>query len=101
MEERIAVDLLAALAQGMRLRIFRALVGAAPQGMTPGALSAMLGVRSNTLSFHLKEAQPDLPAVHRAHERAARPPHRALLPGGCLRARRGQRLHRLLNRRHP
>jgi DNA-binding transcriptional ArsR family regulator len=55
MEERIAVDLLAALAQGMRLRIFRALVGAGPQGMTPGALSAMLGVRSNTLSFHLKE----------------------------------------------
>ena len=55
MEEQIAVTSLAALAQGMRLRVFRALVGAAPQGMTPGALSALLGVPASTLSFHLKE----------------------------------------------
>ena len=53
--ESAAVAALAALAQGMRLRIFRALVGAGPQGMTPGALSAMLGVPASTLSFHLKE----------------------------------------------
>ena len=39
----------------MRLRIFRALVGAGPQGMTPGALSAALDVPASTLSFHLKE----------------------------------------------
>jgi DNA-binding transcriptional ArsR family regulator len=39
----------------MRLRIFRALIGAAPGGMTPGELSAMLGVPGSTLSFHLKE----------------------------------------------
>ena len=39
----------------MRLRVFRALIGAAPQGMTPGALSATLGVPASTLSFHLKE----------------------------------------------
>lgn len=39
----------------MRLRVFRALVGAAPQGLTPGALSATLGVPASTLSFHLKE----------------------------------------------
>ena len=39
----------------MRLRVFRALVGSGPQGMTPGALSAMLGVPASTLSFHLKE----------------------------------------------
>ena len=39
----------------MRLRIFRALVGAGPQGMTPGALSALLDVPASTLSFHLKE----------------------------------------------
>src|SRR5574337_243439 len=50
-----AVAALAALAQPMRLRVFRALVGAAPQGMTPGALSATLGVPASTLSFHLKE----------------------------------------------
>jgi len=55
MEEKIAVLSLAALAQAMRLRVFRALVGAAPQGMTPGALSALLDVPASTLSFHLKE----------------------------------------------
>jgi ArsR family transcriptional regulator, arsenate/arsenite/antimonite-responsive transcriptional repressor len=55
MEEKAAVTALAALAQGMRLRIFRLLIGAAPHGMTPGELSAMLDVPSSTLSFHLKE----------------------------------------------
>ncbi len=55
MEEKAAVVLLGALAQEMRLRIFRALIGAAPQGMTPGELSAMLDVPASTLSFHLKE----------------------------------------------
>jgi len=55
MEEKAAVASLAALAQGMRLRVFRALIGAAPQGLTPGALSATLGVPASTLSFHLKE----------------------------------------------
>jgi DNA-binding transcriptional ArsR family regulator len=55
MEEKAAVSALAALAQEARLRVFRALVGAAPQGLTPGALSAMLDVPASTLSFHLKE----------------------------------------------
>ena len=55
MEEKVAVASLAALAQPMRLRIFRTLVGAGPQGMTPGALSALLNVPASTLSFHLKE----------------------------------------------
>ncbi len=55
MEETDAVASLAALAQGMRLRIFRALVGVGPQGMTPGALMAMLDLPASTLSFHLKE----------------------------------------------
>ncbi|HOM12863.1 MAG TPA: helix-turn-helix domain-containing protein [Rubrivivax sp.] len=41
--------------QGMRLRIFRVLIGAAPQGMTPGELLATLDVPGSTLSFHLKE----------------------------------------------
>jgi len=53
--EHAAVLALAALAQNQRLRVFRALVGAAPHGMTPGALSATLGVPASTLSFHLKE----------------------------------------------
>ena len=55
LNEKTAVQALAALAQGMRLRIFRALVGAGPEGMTPGALAAMLDVPGSTLSFHLKE----------------------------------------------
>jgi DNA-binding transcriptional ArsR family regulator len=55
MDEQSAVSSLAALAQGMRLRIFRALVGAGPQGLTPGALAATLDVPGSTLSFHLKE----------------------------------------------
>jgi DNA-binding transcriptional ArsR family regulator len=55
MEEQTAVTALAALAQGMRLRVFRALISAGPTGLTPGALSATLGVPASTLSFHLKE----------------------------------------------
>ena len=55
MNEKAAVAALAALAQGMRLRVFRALIGAGPQGLTPGALSATLDVPASTLSFHLKE----------------------------------------------
>lgn len=55
MEENIAVASLAALAQPVRLRVFRALVGAGPEGMNPGALASILGVPSSTLSFHLKE----------------------------------------------
>ncbi len=55
MDENAAVVSLAALAQGMRLRVFRALIGAAPQGMTPGVLCATLDVPASTLSFHLKE----------------------------------------------
>lgn len=55
MEEATAIMSLAALAHGMRLRIFRALIVAGPQGMTPGALSAALDVPASTLSFHLKE----------------------------------------------
>ena len=39
----------------MLLRIFRALIGAGPRGMTPGALSATLDVPPSTLPFHLKE----------------------------------------------
>lgn len=54
MEEKTAVTSLAALAQPMRLRIFRALVGAGPHGMTPGGLTATLDVPASTLSFHLK-----------------------------------------------
>ncbi|UUX96683.1 helix-turn-helix transcriptional regulator [Aquabacterium sp. J223] len=55
MDEKAAVVALAALAQPMRLRVFRVLVGAGPGGLTPGVLSATLDVPASTLSFHLKE----------------------------------------------
>jgi DNA-binding transcriptional ArsR family regulator len=54
-DEAAAVAALAALAQAQRLRVFRALVGAGPGGLTPGALAATLGLPPSTLSFHLKE----------------------------------------------
>lgn len=57
---------LAALAQPTRLQVFRALVVAGAQGVTPGALAEQLGVASNTLSFHLKElVHADLVATER------------------------------------
>ncbi|MBX9794175.1 MAG: metalloregulator ArsR/SmtB family transcription factor [Burkholderiaceae bacterium] len=55
MEEAEVVSALAALAQSARLRVFRALVVAGPQGMTPGGLAEALAVPASTLSFHLKE----------------------------------------------
>ena len=67
MDETSAVATLAALAQGARLRVFRALVGAGPQGMNPGELSAMLDIPASTLSFHLKELMhADLVSQERA-----------------------------------
>ena len=55
MDEKHVIRSLAALAQEMRLRIFRALVVAGPAGLTPGTLSDTLAVPAATLSFHLKE----------------------------------------------
>lgn len=55
MEEQKVIRSLSALAQEIRLRVFRALVVAGPDGMTPGALAEALGVAPTTLSFHLKE----------------------------------------------
>jgi ArsR family transcriptional regulator, arsenate/arsenite/antimonite-responsive transcriptional repressor len=55
MQEIDVVRSLAALAQEVRLRVFRALVVAGLDGLTPGVLSDQLDVAPNTLSFHLKE----------------------------------------------
>jgi DNA-binding transcriptional ArsR family regulator len=49
------VAALAALAQEMRLAIFRELVKRGPEGYTPGNLIDKLGMPAPTLSFHLKE----------------------------------------------
>ena len=52
--ESQVVQALAALAQSQRLRAFRALVVAGPEGLTPTALTALLKIAPNALSFHLK-----------------------------------------------
>ncbi len=55
LDEAAAVKALAALAQAQRLRAFRALVVAGPDGLTPGVMAEKLGVAPSALSFHLKE----------------------------------------------
>lgn len=55
MNEDQAIAALGALAHPQRLRVFRALVVAGPQGLTPSVLAGQLEVARNALSFHLKE----------------------------------------------
>ncbi|MBS0428609.1 MAG: helix-turn-helix transcriptional regulator [Proteobacteria bacterium] len=55
MEEEKVVQSLAALAHPLRLRVFRALVVAGPEGATPGTLLETIDVPATSLSFHLKE----------------------------------------------
>ena len=55
MNEDQAVSALGALAHTQRLRVFRALVVAGPEGLTPSVLADQLDVARNSLSFHLKE----------------------------------------------
>jgi DNA-binding transcriptional ArsR family regulator len=55
MEAHDVVKSLAALAQPVRLQVFRALVVAGPSGLTPGALVEAIAVPGTSLSFHLKE----------------------------------------------
>ncbi|XHS77501.1 ArsR/SmtB family transcription factor [Burkholderiaceae bacterium UC74_6] len=55
MEENDVIKSLAALAQPLRLQVFRALVVVGDPGLTPGAIQEALGVPAATLSFHLKE----------------------------------------------
>ncbi len=53
MEQHIAVDALAALAQVARLTVFRLLVKAGPNGMTAGDIAAAVGLAPSTMSHHL------------------------------------------------
>jgi len=55
MESIEAVKALGALAQPVRLQVFRALVVTGHAGLTPGTIAEALGIPQNTLSFHLKE----------------------------------------------
>ena len=55
MESEQVVKALGALAQPVRLQVFRALVVTGQAGMTPGTMAQALGIPLNSLSFHLKE----------------------------------------------
>ena len=55
MNEDQVVASLAALAQPVRLKVFRALVVVGRAGLTPGAMAEGLSIPPNTLSFHHKE----------------------------------------------
>jgi ArsR family transcriptional regulator, arsenate/arsenite/antimonite-responsive transcriptional repressor len=54
MESKDAVTALSALAQDSRLRVYRLLVQAGPEGMAATEIAERLGIPQNTLSFHLK-----------------------------------------------
>ncbi len=55
MNDPDVVKALASLAQESRLKVFRLLVVAGPQGATPGQMAEALGIGPTSLSFHLKE----------------------------------------------
>jgi DNA-binding transcriptional ArsR family regulator len=55
MEIKQAVMALTALAQDSRLRVFRLLVPAGPDGMPAGEIAERLDLPPATLTFHLKE----------------------------------------------
>ncbi|MFN3077940.1 MAG: ArsR/SmtB family transcription factor [Alphaproteobacteria bacterium] len=53
MNEYDVIAALAALAQETRLRLFRLLVAAGPEGLPAGQIADELGAAESTLSFHL------------------------------------------------
>ncbi|RZI93275.1 MAG: ArsR family transcriptional regulator [Variovorax sp.] len=55
MESHQAVRALGAIANESRLAIFRLLVSIGPDGLSAGALAAMLDIAPSALSFHLKD----------------------------------------------
>ncbi len=54
MDNTLAVNALAALAQATRLSIFRLLVEAGHSGLAAGEIGEQLGIPAATLSFHLR-----------------------------------------------
>lgn len=53
MDEQTIIAALSALAQESRLRVFRLLVTAGPDGLPAGQIAEELAITPNTLSFHL------------------------------------------------
>jgi ArsR family transcriptional regulator, arsenate/arsenite/antimonite-responsive transcriptional repressor len=55
LETRQAITALGALAQELRLEVFRMLVRVGPAGMAASRIAEHLGIPPSSLSFHLKE----------------------------------------------
>jgi ArsR family transcriptional regulator, arsenate/arsenite/antimonite-responsive transcriptional repressor len=55
MDTKHVLSAMAALAQESRLAVFRLLVQAGPEGLSPGKMGEQLGIPASSLSFHLKE----------------------------------------------
>jgi ArsR family transcriptional regulator len=55
MDTKNAITALAALAQDMRLAVFRLLVTVGPEGLAASKIAESLSVPPSSLSFHLKE----------------------------------------------
>ena len=55
METSRAIEALAALAQDTRLKVFRLLVEAGPEGLAAGRIGEQLDLPPATLSFHLAQ----------------------------------------------
>ena len=57
MDTNSAIAALSALAQETRLKVFRLLVQAGPEGLAAGEIARMLKVPPATLSFHLNHLE--------------------------------------------
>ena len=55
MKDHVAIEMLGALAQEHRIRIFRLLVKAGPSGMASSGIADKIGIGPTSASFHLKE----------------------------------------------
>jgi len=57
MKDQTAIDMLGALAQEHRIRIFRLLVRAGPSGVPSSDIASHVGISPTGASFHLKELE--------------------------------------------
>ncbi len=57
MKDQIAIEMLGALAQEHRIRMFRLLVRAGPEGMASSDIAERVGISPTGASFHLKELE--------------------------------------------
>jgi ArsR family transcriptional regulator, arsenate/arsenite/antimonite-responsive transcriptional repressor len=57
MDETVAIEALAGLAQQHRLRVFRLLVREGPRGLPAGQIALRLGVPASTMSSHLAQLE--------------------------------------------